>query len=96
MSYWIREKHSKYSYKQHPNPNGLYCDYNCDWSVDIYGNLYGKRGDYLISASELSREDWFLHLSEKRWFDESTFLPAYLWACRVAGMKIVRMRISNS
>ena len=66
-----------------PLPDG-YTDYNEDWYVGASGSLLDKRTGYHIPSDEIDREHWFMHLSEKRWFDPVTFVIAYREAYRRA------------
>ena len=57
------------------------------WVVDENGDMeYDEY--YHIPARRLG-ENWFGHLSLKKWIDWGTFTPAYLQACTNAGIKKV-------
>lgn len=73
-------------------PNG-YDSYNDDWHISPNGDLMSSKSGYEIGSDVLEHDDWILNLSEKRWFDANTFIPAYYEACRRKGVKIVQMRI---
>lgn len=70
-----------------------YYDYNEDWYVRTDGQMLDKRTGYVIPPDELDREHWLIHLLDKRWFDATTFLPAYIEACRKAGLEVIHIRI---
>lgn len=65
--------------------------FNNDWFLSPKGDMYSPFGRYEIVASRLKEDDWCLHLSDKTWYDENTFLPAYLEACRRAGIREVKI-----
>lgn len=68
--------------------------YNVDWFLSPLGDMMNAISSYQIGSDVLDRNDWVLHLSEKRWFDANTFIPAYFEACRRKGIKTVQMCIS--
>lgn len=76
----------------HKAPEGFE-EFNIDWFISPKGDLLSRRGDYNIEFCFLSMPDWILILSEKRWFDANTFLPAYYEACRRAGIKEITMKV---
>lgn len=74
-----------------PVPDG-YADFNEDWCIGKNGDMIDKRTGYHIPGDELDRNDWLLHLSEKRWFDVITFLPTYHYACMCKGLGTMTLR----
>ena len=87
----------KYSYEfiNKPPQTLDYEEYNVDWFLSSRGDMMCRRGGYEITADILDRGHWLWFLTEKRWFDANTFLPAYYEACRRAGIKEVRITIGN-
>lgn len=67
--------------------------FNEDWAINADGDLIGW-GYYLIDCNRLKEDDWLLHLMSKALFDANTFIPAYMAACRRAGVKEVTMKMS--
>lgn len=57
-----------------------------DWEISENGDLTHKKRGYLIEAWQLKENDWLLHMMEKGWVNLNTFVPAYLEACRRAGI----------
>jgi hypothetical protein len=45
---------------------------------------------YYIEKERLA-ENWLDHMREKKWNDMNKFVPAYLEACRRAGVKMVKV-----
>ncbi len=83
---------TKFSFgKRHQCPEG-YEEYNEDWCLTPDGDMYNVLSDYEIGSNMLYKDDWILHLSEKRWFDANTFIPAYFEACRRKGISLVMIR----
>lgn len=83
----------KYAYDfKHDAPKG-YEEFNLDWFISDKGDLLNRRGDYILEHCFLTMPDWILILSEKRWFDANTFIPAYYEACRRAGIKKITMKV---
>lgn len=70
--------------------NGSRLQDNPDWTVTATGTMKATRYDYVIDSSRLG-ENWLEHMSEKRWVDMNTFVPAYIIACARAGVKIVEI-----
>ena len=68
-------------------------EYNGDWFMSTFGDLYNAWVDYSIPHTRLGEDDWILHLMNKDWFDANTFLPAYMEACRRCGGVVVQMRL---
>ena len=62
----------------------------CDWYIDEEGYLCHKKYYYEIAPDRLS-ENWIAHMSHKRWVDMNTFIPAYIDACRLAGVEQVKI-----
>lgn len=73
-------------------PEG-YEEFNTDWFLSISGDMICRRGGYNIEHDILGNITWPTHLSDKRWFDANTFLPAYTEACRRAGVNQVVFNI---
>lgn len=73
-------------------PEG-YNEYNVDWFLSPQGDMMCRRGGYRIEHDILGNVTWPAHLSDKRWFDANTFLPAYTEACRRAGVHQVVFNI---
>ncbi len=65
-----------------------------DWNISPDGELFHNTTRYQISAQELDKKDWILHMMGKRWVNFNTFIPAYFEACRRAGIDTIKM-ISN-
>ena len=84
------EKHLYPATNWHPNG---FKDFNEDWLIREDGFMLDKRTGYQIHPLELDMNNWLLHLLDKRWFDAETFLPAYLFACYKAGLKVIHIRI---
>jgi len=61
---------------------------NADWTIGADGTMRHKKNGYLIEGFRLS-ENWLDHMSEKRWVDMNTFVPAYITACTRAGVTAV-------
>lgn len=83
----------KFSLSRCELPKG-FDEYNSDWFISTDGDMMNARSCYQIGSDVLDHDDWLLHLSEKRWFDANTFIPAYFEACRRKGIRTVQMRIS--
>ena len=64
--------------------------YNSEWWLSEAGDMYGGYYSF-INAERLNEQDWLLHLMGKKWFDANTFLPAYMEACRRAGLREVKI-----
>lgn len=64
--------------------------YNSEWWLSEAGDMYGGYYSF-INADRLDEQDWLLHLMGKKWFDANTFLPAYMEACRRAGLREVKI-----
>lgn len=67
---------------------------NQDWIVTQAGDILCIPHSYGIYDYALEKDDWIIHMAEKRWVNLNTFLPAYFEACRRKGLKVVQMRIS--
>jgi hypothetical protein len=89
----IIDTSNKFRWSRCERPKG-YEEYNSDWFISPDGDMMNARSCYQIGCDELDHDDWFLHLSEKRWFDANTFIPTYFEACRRKGIQTVLMRIS--
>lgn len=57
-----------------------------DWNISPDGDLLHNKTKYQISAQQLGEKDWILHMMGKRWVNLNTLIPAYLEACRRAGV----------
>ena len=66
--------------------------FNEDWAVNADGDLIGW-GYYFIDCNRLAEEDWFIHMMSKVQFDASTFMPAYIEACKRANIQKVTMKM---
>lgn len=88
----IIDTREKYYYSRCEIPDG-YEVYNSDWLLTPKGDMKSRLSGYEIGCDVLCRDDWMLHLMEKRWFDANTFIPAYFDACKRARQKVVRMRV---
>ena len=82
----------KYLFSRNFSADG-YEKYNFEWYLSPQGDMMNTRSGYTIEHDILKKDDWVLHLSEKRWFDANTFIPAYFEACRRAGLREVVMRV---
>ena len=60
-----------------------------DWTITDDGDLE-HRNHYYIEKERLG-ENWLGHMREKTWVDMNTFVPAYIEACRRAGVKAVKV-----
>lgn len=60
-----------------------------DWTITEEGDIEHANG-YYVEAERLG-ENWLEHLSKKKWVDMNTFIPAYIEACRRAGVKTVKI-----
>ena len=56
------------------------------WQVDEDGDLVFD-GWYRISRDRLAEPDWISHIRSKTWCNLNDFIPAYLKACEMAGIK---------
>lgn len=64
------------------------------WKVTDEGHLVTAvpdRGVYEIYKDSLDEDDWFLHLMTKA-INWNSFIPAYLEACKRAGIKEVKIK----
>ena len=62
-----------------------------EWYVSIGGDLEHLQRGYFIGKDRLQEDNWLLHLSEKGWIDWNDFIPAYLQACKNAGLRKIKM-----
>ena len=62
-----------------------------EWAVSKDGDISHKGNEYVIASFRLGRENWLGHMAEKRWVDLNTFIPAYIEACRRAGVTLVKI-----
>lgn len=62
-----------------------------DWEVSEEGDLYCDDASYYIGAERLGTENWLCHMAGKKWVNFNTFIPAYIEACRRAGVKTVKI-----
>lgn len=63
------------------------------WEVRKNGDMIYDKGRYAIYSTQISNDDWLLHIYEKKWNDFNEFIPAYLQALRNAGIKKLEMKI---
>ena len=82
----------KHMYPRRACPLG-YQPFNEDWYISARGDMRSSRTDYDIDCDSLELVDWMSHLIGKRWFDASTFRPAYIEACRIKRMQSVEVNI---
>lgn len=61
-----------------------------DWKITKEGDLE-HLNRYYIEAYRLGTENWLDHMREKNWVDMNKFIPAYIEACRRAGVKTVKI-----
>lgn len=64
------------------------------WKVYKNGDMDCEKAGYTIHADQLRKEDWILHMMEKRWVDFNDFIPAYFYAMKIAGIEFKSERIS--
>ena len=62
--------------------------YNRQWCLSADGDM--ACGNYFIDKERLA-ENWIGHMMGKKWFDANTFIPAYVEACRRAGVRQVNI-----
>lgn len=62
-----------------------------EWTVSKDGDISHKGNEYVIASFRLGAENWIGHMAEKRWVDMNTFIPAYIEACRRAGVTFVQI-----
>lgn len=60
-----------------------------EWDISPEFDITHRQSGYLIQGDRLVEKDWILHMSEKRWVDLNTFIPAYFEALRRLGCKEV-------
>jgi hypothetical protein len=60
-----------------------------EWRITEDGDLE-HINRYYIEKERLA-ENWLDHMREKKWNDMNKFVPAYLEACRRAGVKMVKV-----
>jgi len=74
--------------------------------IEHYGNWYVEENGYLyykdqmkpveimydLDEKRLKEQDWILHMLEKRWCNMNDFIPAYLHACKNAGIQILTIK----
>ena len=63
-----------------------------DWEVSPSGDMYCADASYHIAAERLGTENWLDHIAGKTWVNLNTFIPAYIEACRRAGIKTVKIQ----
>ena len=59
------------------------------WEVSETGDMIWDGARYAIYDYQLTKNDWFIHLSGKRWIDWNEFIPAYIQALKHAGIREV-------
>ena len=62
-----------------------------NWKVDRNGGISNERAWYFIDPCRLGTENWIEHMSQKVWVDMNAFIPAYIEACRRAGVTNVKI-----
>ena len=80
----------QYVAEPHPDDCGgvKFTRFNRHWCLSEDGDM--ACGCYFIDSHRLS-EEWVEHLMGKNWFDANTFIPAYVEACRRAGVRQVNI-----
>ena len=58
-----------------------------EWEISPEGDLCHKKMNYHIYSNQLHEKNWILQMMEKGWCNLNAFIPAYLEACRRAGIK---------
>lgn len=55
------------------------------WEIDKDGNLGFVKKQYWINREKLN-QNWISHMNRKKWCIMNDFIPAYVEACRRAGV----------
>ena len=59
-----------------------------DWVVTTDGDLINVKDRCPIYSYEVNRNDWLVHLKEKKWFDRPSFISAFKRACNILGISV--------
>ena len=68
------------------------------WHIDNDGTIEYIGPDYpgyFIEGSRLTRENWILHMSRKEWVDMNVFIPVYIHALTIIGVKTITISLQE-
>lgn len=63
-----------------------------DGTIEYTGKDYPE---YFIEGTRLVKENWLLHMSRKAWVDMNIFIPVYIHALKVIGVKLLTISIDE-